>query len=61
MLSGVDVDRPKGIGTLGPALARRATAVDGRSGFVQVQPQQDQDEGDTNDRARSVQKGILNV
>lgn len=60
-LNDVDADRSnRGFGQ-SPRWAGCIGAGSGRPGFVVVQAQQNQDEGDANHRARSVQKGILDV
>ena len=60
-LNDVNADRSdRGFGQT-PRWARCISAGSGRPGFVVVQAQQNQDEGDADHRARSVQEGILDV
>ena len=56
-----DADRPKRIVVRTPTLTGRTTAGGVRSVLVEVQPQQDHQEGDTNNWARGIQEAVLDV
>ena len=63
VLSDADANRQKGVTVdRSPTPTDRiAAGASGRPVFVEVRAQQEQQEGNTNDRARGVQKGVLDV
>ena len=62
VLSDADTNRQKGVTVdRNPTPTDRIAAGGGRPVFFEVRAQQDQQEGNTNDRARGVQKGVLDV
>ena len=61
MSGDIDADRLKREVGGNPSLAGRTIADVVRFVFVEVQPQLDQHEGNTDDWARSIHKGVLDV
>ena len=61
MLRDADVDRPKGVVGENPPFVDRVPADAARLALVEVQPQQDQQEGNADNWARSIHKSILDV